>query len=91
LGRRCEDRPTAVLAVDRRFAQHAAHQGAAAPPAARTGADSGTLANLLEGFRPGLDRFEHGAPADFIADASRFEVLDNRLLPRALFQLVDGD
>ncbi len=80
-----EDRPAAVRAVDDRFAQHAADQRSAAPAAARPGTDAGALADLLEGFRAGLDRFDHRAFTDFVADAGRLEVLNDRLLACFLF------
>ena len=75
-----KDRPAAVTAVDDWFSQHAADQRSAAPAAARTGADAGALADLLEGLCAGLDRFDHGAFTDFVADAGRLEVLNDRLL-----------
>ena len=65
-----QDRPAAFIAVDDGFAQHASDQSAAAPAAAGAGADSGAFADLLEGFRAGLNRFAHGAFADFVAQAS---------------------
>ena len=77
-----EDRPATVSAVDDRFSQHATDQRAAAPAAARTRADAGALADLLEGFRAGLDRFDHRAFTDLVADAGRLEVLNDRLLAR---------
>ncbi len=80
-----EDRPAAVRAVDDRFAQHAADQRSAAPATARPGTDAGALADLLEGFRAGLDRFDHRAFTDFVADAGRLEVLNDRLLACFLF------
>jgi len=44
---------------------------------------------LFEGLGAGLNRFGDGASADFVADAGRFEVIDDRLLPGFLFLLVD--
>jgi hypothetical protein len=35
---------------------------------------------LLKRFGAGLNRFHHSAFADLVAQASRFEVLDDRLL-----------
>lgn len=78
-------RPAAILAVLHRLTQHAAHQRAAASAAAGTGADTGAFAHLLEGFRAGLNGFRHGAFADFIAQAGRFEIFNNRLLSRFAF------
>jgi hypothetical protein len=40
---------------------------------------------LLESFGASLNRFHHRALADFVAQASRFEVLDDRLLSGFLF------
>lgn len=80
LRRTRQDRPAAIFAIDHGLAQHPSHEGAAAPAAARAGADSGALADLLEGFGAGLDGFGHGAFADLVADAGGFEVFDDRLL-----------
>jgi hypothetical protein len=44
---------------------------------------------LIEGLGAGLNGFSDGASADFVADAGRFEVIDDRLLPGFLFLLVD--
>lgn len=65
-----QDRPAAFVAVDNGLAQHAPDHRAAAPAAAGTGADSGAFADLLEGFRAGLNRFAHGALSDLVAQAS---------------------
>jgi hypothetical protein len=46
---------------------------------------------LLEGLGAGLDGFAHGAFANFIAQAGRLKVIDDRLLSGFLFQLVDGE
>jgi hypothetical protein len=81
----CEDRPAAVSAVDNRFSQHAADQRSTAPATARTGADACALAHLLEGLRAALDRFDHRAFTDFVADAGGLEVLNHRLLSCFLF------
>jgi hypothetical protein len=48
------------------------------------------LAHLFERFSAGLNRFDHRAPADLVAQASRFEILDNGLFSSFLVQLVDG-
>jgi len=85
-----QDRPAAFIAIDHGFAQHAPDQRAAAPTAAGTGADSGAFADLLKSFRAGLNRFEHGALADLVAQACGFEVFDDRLFFGFAFQLVDG-
>jgi hypothetical protein len=45
---------------------------------------------LLESLGASLDRFEHGASADLVAQAGRFEVFDHRPLSSLLFYLVDG-
>jgi hypothetical protein len=45
---------------------------------------------LLEGFRAGSNRFEHGAFADLVAQAGRLQILDDRLFFGFSFQLVDG-
>ena len=85
-GRRCcQDRPAAFGAVDHRFAQHAAHHGAAAPAAARAGPHPGAPADLLESFCPGLNRFQDGPPAYLVAETSGFEVFDDRLRSGFLF------
>jgi len=68
-GTRNQDRPAALIAVDHGLAQHASNHRAAAPAAAGTGADAGAFADLLEGFRAGLNRFAHGALADLVAQA----------------------
>jgi len=68
-GSRNQDRPAAFFAVDDGLAQHASNHCAAAAAAAGTGADSGAFAYLLESFRAGLNRFEHGAFADLVAQA----------------------
>jgi len=83
-------RPGAIVASGHRLAQHAANEGAAAPATAGTGADAGALADLFEGFGAGLNRLGDAAAANFIADARRFEVVDDRLLPGFLILLVDG-
>ena len=71
LGRsRHQHRPAAFVAGDDGLAQHAPDHRAAAAAAAGTGADSGELAYLLEGFRAALNGFEHGAFADLVAQAS---------------------
>jgi len=80
-----QDRPAAVSAIDDRFSQHAADQRSAAPATARTRADAGALADLLEGLRAALDRFDHRAFTDFVTDAGRLEVFNNRLLSCFLF------
>jgi len=80
LRRTRQDRPAAIFAIHHRLAQHASHERAAASTAAGAGADSGALADLLEGFGAGLDGFGHGAFADLVADAGGFEVFDDRLL-----------
>jgi hypothetical protein len=84
-----EDRPAALVATDDRIAQHAPNQGAATSTAAGAGADSGTFTYLLEGFRAALNRFEHGALADLVAQACGLQILDDRLFSRFTFELVD--
>jgi len=74
-----QDWPAAVLATHYGFAQHASDHRAAAPAAAWTRADSGAFAYLRESFRARLDGLEHGAFANLVAQAGRFEVLDDRL------------
>jgi len=83
-------RPAAVIAGRHRFTEHAAHERAAAPPAAGASADAGALTNLFKGFSAGLNRFGHGTAADLVTDAGGFEAIDDRLLPGFLFLLVDG-
>jgi len=85
-----QDRPAAFVAVDDGLSQHAADQAAAAPPAARAGADAGSFAHLFEGLGPGLNRFEHGAPADLVAQTGRLESVDDRLFFALLLLLVDS-
>jgi hypothetical protein len=46
---------------------------------------------LLEGLGAGLNRFGDGAFANFVANARRFEILDDRLLSGFLLSLVDGE
>jgi hypothetical protein len=84
-GRSCKHRPTTIVAIDHGLSQHPSNHRAAAPAAARTGADAGALAHLLEGLSSSLDGFEHGAFADLVAQAGRFEVFDDRLRPGLLF------
>jgi hypothetical protein len=45
---------------------------------------------LLEGLSAGSNGFEHGAFADLVTQAGRFEVFDNRLLSDLLLYFVDG-
>ena len=85
-----QDRPAAVVTLGHRLAQHAAHQRAAAPAAAGAGADAGAFADLLESFRAALNRLEHGAFADLVAQACRLEILDDRLGFGVLLGWVDG-
>jgi hypothetical protein len=40
---------------------------------------------LLEGLSPSLDGFADGAFANFIAQAGRFKIVDDRLLSGFLF------
>jgi len=80
LRRTRQDRPAAIFAIDHGLTQHASHERAATSATAGAGADSGALADLLEGFGAGLDGFGHGAFADLVADAGGFEVFDDRLL-----------
>jgi hypothetical protein len=87
----CQDWPAAVVAVDYRLAQHAAHQRTAAAAAAGTGADAGPLAYLFESFGASLNGLNHRAFADLVADAGWLEIFDNRLLTALLFQFVDGN
>lgn len=89
-GSRNQDRPAAFVTADDGLAQHAPDHRATAPAAAGTGADSGAFADLLEGFRAGPNRFEHGAFADLVAQASGLQILDDRLFFGVSFQLVDG-
>jgi hypothetical protein len=82
-------RPGAFAASDHRFAEHAAHQRAAASAAAGAGADAGAFADLFKSFGAGLDGLEHGPFADFVAQASRFEIFNDRLGLGVLFRWVD--
>jgi len=75
-----QDRPAAFVAAHDGLSQHTSNQRAAAPAAAGSGADSGAFAHLLEGFGAGLNGFDHGAFADLVTQAGRFEVFDDRLL-----------
>lgn len=79
-GQGCKDGPATIVTTDHGLSQHPSNHRAAAPAAARTGADTGAFAHLLEGLSPSLDGFEHGAFADLVAQAGRFEVFDDRLL-----------
>jgi len=45
---------------------------------------------LLEGISAGSNGFKHGAFADLVTKAGRFEVFDDRLLSGLLFYFVDG-
>ncbi len=73
------------MATDHRLAQHSSNHCAAASAAAGAGTDSRAFAYLLEGLGPGLDGFEHGASADLVAQASRFEIFDDGLRSGVLF------
>jgi hypothetical protein len=68
------------VTIRHRLAQHSPDQRTAASAAARAGTDAGAFADLLESFGAGLNRFHHSAFADLVAQASRFEVIDDRLL-----------
>jgi hypothetical protein len=81
-----EDGPAAILTIGHRFSQQAAHQRAAAPAAAWSCSDAGAFADLLKGLRAGVNRFEHGAFTDLVANAGRFEILDNGFCFRLLFR-----
>ena len=71
LRRSCrQDRPAAFVAGDDGLAEHASDHGAAATAATGAAADSGELAYLFESLGAPLNGFEHGAFADFIAQAS---------------------
>ena len=73
------------LQLTHRLSQHPSNHRAAAPAAAGAGANAGAFAYLLEGLSPSLDGFEHGAFANLVAEAGRFEVLDDRLRSGSLF------
>lgn len=85
-----QHRPAAFVTTDDRLSQHAANHGAAATAPARAGPDSRAFAHLLEGFCTGLDRFQHGAFANLIAQAGGFEILDDRQLFGFSSEIVDG-
>jgi hypothetical protein len=68
------------VTIRHRLAQHSSHQRATASAAARAGTDAGAFTDLLKRFGAGLNRFHHSTFADLVAQASRFEVLDDRLL-----------
>ena len=80
-----QDRPATFATVHHRFSQHPSNHRAAAPTAAGAGADSCAFADLLESLGACLDRFDYGAFADLVAQASGFEILDDRLLSGFLF------
>jgi hypothetical protein len=82
-------RPGALAAADHRFAEHAAHQRAAASAAAGAGADAGAFADLFKILGAGLNGFEHGSFANFVAQASRFEIFNDRLCFGVLFRWID--
>ena len=79
------------MAIDHRLAEHTSDQGAAAATAARTGADAGALADLLERLGAALNRFDHGALSNLVAEAGGLEIFDDRLLSGLLFNFVDGE
>lgn len=62
-----QNRPAAVRAIDHRLAEHPSNHRAAAPAAARTGADAGAFAHLLESLGSRLNRFDHSAFANLVA------------------------
>jgi hypothetical protein len=62
-----KDRPAAVFATYHRLTEHAPNQRTATSAAAGPGAHAGAFADLLEGFRAGLNRFDHRAFADLVA------------------------
>jgi hypothetical protein len=75
-----KDRPATFVATDHRLSQHPPNHRTATSAAAGASAHPGAFAYLLEGPGPRLDRFVHDALADFVAQAGRFEVFDDRLL-----------
>ena len=79
-GRGRKDRPATLVAADDGLSQHPSNHRAATFAAAWPRADSGAFAYLLEGLSAGANGFEHGAFADLVAQAGRFEVFDDRLL-----------
>ena len=90
-GRVGQNRPVALWATDHRLSEHASHQRAAASTTARTGAHTGALAYLFEGFGARLNSFDNRAFADLVAQACGFKIFDDRLLSSFLFQFVDGE
>lgn len=68
------------MAVDRGLAQHAPDHRAATSTSAWAGADSGSFADHFERVGARLDRFEHDASADLVAETRRLKVVNNRLL-----------
>lgn len=80
-----QNRPAAFAAICHGLAQHPAYHGTAAAAAARTGADTGALADFGKGLGSGLNRSDNGAFADFIAEASGLQIFNHRLLFGFLF------
>lgn len=85
-----QHRPTAFLTVDRGLPQHASNHRATTPASAWPGADPRSFADHFKGLGAGLNRFEHGASANLVAETGRLEVVENRLLFAFSFQFVDG-
>ncbi len=86
----CQHRPAALIAVDRGLPQHTSDHRAATSTSARPGTDSGSFADFLKRVGPRLNRFEHNASADLVAETHRLKVINNRLLFALSFQFVDG-
>jgi hypothetical protein len=80
-----KDRPATFVATDHRLSQHPPNHRTATSAAARAGAHPGAFAYLIEGPGPRLDGFEHDTLADFVTQAGRFEVFDDRLLSSLSF------
>ncbi len=78
------------MAVDRRLPHHASDHRAAASASAWPGTDSGSFADHFKRLGPRLNRFEHNASTDLVAETRRLKVVNNRLLFAFSFQLVDG-
>ena len=76
----CQHRPAALIAVDNGLPQHASDHRAATSTSAWPGTDSGSFADPVKRVGPRLNRFEHDASADLVAETHRLKVINNRLL-----------
>lgn len=75
-----QNRPAALGAGFNLLAKHPTDHWPASGCPAWAGPCAGSTAHRLEGFRPGLDRFNDDPLADFVAQADRTVGIDDGLL-----------